>query len=305
VRAVVRTEHLAELSALFPIEELPDLIYSPYHLPDRRPGLAELTDLVAQERSAYLARIRPVDRVICVSEGVRDTYLEVGADPEKLTVVRNGIRTIPANSSRRQTRQRLEIAEDRPLVLSVGRMIDVKGHLFTLGAVEEVRRLRPDVLFLWVGGGPLEAVLRERVAEAGLEDSVCFAGHRDDVPDLIVAADLFLLASMVEGLPLVVLEAMAAGRPVVATRVCGTSEVVEDGVTGRLVESGRLDGSGDVVALANAILEPLLDLPLAVRWGNAGRARYEQNFTAARMAAETAAVYDELLASPGIGVARP
>jgi glycosyltransferase involved in cell wall biosynthesis len=214
-------------------------------------------------------------------------------------VVRNGIRASPATSSREQTRERLGIAEDRPVVLSVGRMIDVKGHLFTLGAVEEVRRRGHDVLFLWVGGGPMEAALRERVAGEGLEDCVRFAGHRDDVPDLIAAADLFLLASMAEGLPLVLLEAMAASRPVVATRVCGTREVVEDGVTGRLVESGRLDGSGDVVALADAILEPLTDAHTAARWGSAGRARFEERFTADRMARESAAVYDELLTSSG------
>jgi hypothetical protein len=69
VADIVRTEHLAELSVLLPIEELPDLVYSPYHLPDRRPRLAELTEMVARERSAYLERVRPVDRIICVSEG--------------------------------------------------------------------------------------------------------------------------------------------------------------------------------------------------------------------------------------------
>lgn len=299
VRGIVRTEHLAELSALFATEELPDLVHSPYHLPDRRPAVAELTEMMADQRNTYLERIQPVDRIICVSAGVRDTYLEVGVDPERLRVVRNGIRALPATSSRQETRARLRIAEDRPVVLSVGRMIDVKGHLFTLRAVQEVRRRRPDVLFLWVGGGPLEADLRERVAESGLADSVSFAGHRDDVLDLIAASDVFLLASMVEGLPLVVLEAMAAGRPVVATRVCGTSEVVEDGVTGRLVESGRLDGSGDAAALAEAILEPLVDPSSAARWGSAGRARVEAEFTAARMAQETAAVYDELLTGRG------
>jgi glycosyltransferase involved in cell wall biosynthesis len=85
----------------------------------------------------------------------------------------------------------------------------------------------------------------------------------------------------------------------VGTRVCGTSEVVEDRVTGRLVESGRLDGTGDTSALAAAILEPLVDRDLGARWGSAGRERFEREFTSARMARDTAAVYDELLGPDG------
>lgn len=298
VPAIVRTEHLAELPATFATEDLPDLVYSPYHLPDRRPGIEELEALVARDRAAYLEMAERVDRIICVSAGVRDSYAEVGVDPRKLRVVRNGIRPTPTACSREAVRERLGLSLDRPVVLSVGRMIDVKGHLFTLRAIAEVVRRRPDVLFVWVGGGPLEDELRRRVRDLGLQESVWFAGQREDVPDLICSADLFLLASMVEGLPLVVLEAMAAGRPVVATRVCGTSEVVQDGVTGRLVESGRLDGSGDTAALTAAILEPLEDPDLAAAWGSAGRALFESEFTCARMARETAAIYDELIARP-------
>jgi glycosyltransferase involved in cell wall biosynthesis len=299
VPGLVRTEHLAELPAIFPTEELPDLIYSPYHLPDRRPDVEELQAMVERDRAAYLDVARLVDRVVTVSACVGNTYVEAGLEPQKLRVVRNGIRPTPASCRREAVRERLGVPLDRPVVLSVGRMIDVKGHLFTLGAVPEVVRHLPDALFLWVGGGPLEGQLRERVSEEGLQESVWFAGHRDDVPDLICATDLFLLASMVEGLPLVVLEAMAAGRPVVGTRVCGTSEVVEDRVTGRLVESGRLDGTGDTSALAAAILEPLVDRDLGARWGSAGRERFEREFTSARMARDTAAVYDELLGPDG------
>jgi glycosyltransferase involved in cell wall biosynthesis len=295
VPTVVRTEHLAELAAVFATEELPDLIYSPYHLPDRRPDVDEVAELVAADRARYLAHLKLVDRVVCVSSGVRDSYLDVGVEPDLIRVVPNGIRAAPAISSTAETRERLGIAPTTKVVLSVGRMIDVKGHLFTLRAVEQVIRAQDDVLFLWIGGGPLEEELRARVSAAGLPDHVRFAGHRDDVPDVIAAADVFLLASMVEGLPLVVLEAMAAGRPVVGTRVPGTSEVVEDGVTGRLVESGGLDGSGESEALAEAILEPLRNPQLAASWGAAGRALFEEKFTARRMAANTARVYEEFL----------
>lgn len=295
VPTVVRTEHLAELAAVFATEDLPDLIYSPYHLPDRRPHVDEVAEMVAADRARYLAHLKLVDRVVCVSSGVRDSYLDVGVEPDLIRVVPNGIRAAQATSSATETRERLGVAPATKVVLSVGRMIDVKGHLFILGAVDRVIRSQDDVLFLWIGGGPLEEELRARVSAAGLGEHVCFAGHRDDVPDVIAAADVFLLASMVEGLPLVVLEAMAAGLPVVGTCAPGTSEVVKSGVTGRLVEPGGLDGSGNTEALAEAILEPLRDPQLASSWGAAGRALFEEEFTAQRMAANTAHVYEELL----------
>jgi glycosyltransferase involved in cell wall biosynthesis len=153
----------------------------------------------------------------------------------------------------------------------------------------------PDAVFVWVGGGPLEAELRERVQTLGLEDSVRFAGQRNDVPDLMAAADLLVLPSLVEGLPLVVLEAMASGLPVVGTCVTGTSEAVVDDVTGRLVPPGRLTGPSDASELVAAISQVLQDPVRAARWGAAGRAMVERDFNAARMAAETAKVYQELL----------
>jgi glycosyltransferase involved in cell wall biosynthesis len=295
VPAVVRTEHLAEPSAVFPTDELPDLLHSPYHHPDRRLSDAEVAELVTALQREYLDVVELVDRVICVSEGVRDSFLEVGVEQAKLRVVRNGIRPSRGGVSAENARGRLHLPPERRIVLSVGRMVELKGHRFILGAVDKVVRSRPEAVFLWVGTGPLETELREGVRMMGLDEWVWFAGERSDVPDLMAAADVFLLASTVEGLPLVVLEAMAAARPVVATRVPGTSEVVIDDVTGRLVERGRLDGTGDTDALAAAILEPLEDRKLASAWGSAGRARVQREFSSERMARQTAEVYVELL----------
>ena len=127
----------------------------------------------------------------------------------------------------------------------------------------------------------------------GLAGRVLFLGQRDDVPELMAGSDLLALPSLFEGLPLSALEAMAAGLPVVGTRVCGTSEAVLDGVTGRLVEPG------DPEALAEAIVEVLQAPGLAARMGAAGRLRVEREFGAARMACETAAIYEELRARAG------
>ena len=109
------------------------------------------------------------------------------------------------------------------------------------------------------------------------------------MPELLTACDLFVLPSIFEGLPLIVLEAMAAARPVVATRVCGTAETVRDGETGRLVEARNPS------ALADAIVEALTQPAKAAQWGRAGQSLYWSEFTAARMARQTAALYHDLL----------
>ncbi len=294
--AVVRTEHLAELTSIFSTEQLPDLVYSPYHRAGRRLDVGELNQLVRDHRADYRLLTEQIDRLICVSEGVRDSLVETGAVPvDKLRVVRNGIEAQPAVSGRAETRQRLGIGAEAKIVLTVGRMIDVKAHHHLLEAVPAVVERQPTARFLWIGGGPLEQELDVEVRRLGLEDSVILAGQRGDVPDVIAAADLFVLPSLVEGLPLGVLEAMAAGLPVVGTHVCGTSEVIVDGVTGRLVEPGGLAGPGNPAPMADAILEILQDPQLATQWGSAGKARVEREFSAERMARETADVYDELL----------
>ena len=167
-----------------------------------------------------------------------------------------------------------------------------KGHAVLIEALPAVLARHP-ALRVWLAGhGPLENDLRRAVEARGLGAVVRFLGHRADVPDLLAGADLFVLPSRFEGLPLAALEAMAAARPVVATRVGGTDEAVLDGVTGRLVEPG------DPEALGAAIAATLGRPEEAARFGAAGRERFLGAFTASRMADETARLYDRLGVSP-------
>jgi len=171
-------------------------------------------------------------------------------------------------------------------------MVRQKGYQDLLEVVPGVSARRPDARFVWAGEGSLEGELRARARALDVEHAVCFLGRRADVPDLLAAADLFVLPSRFEGLPLVALEAMAAGLPVIGTRVCGTSEVVLDGVTGRLVPPGAAP------ELTAAILEALEQPERSTRWGAAGRERVEREFSAGRMTRETIAVYEELFHQP-------
>jgi glycosyltransferase involved in cell wall biosynthesis len=136
-----------------------------------------------------------------------------------------------------------------------------------------------------VGTGPLQDVLMDAVRRHGLDQHVLFLGQQDDVPKLMGTADILALTSRFEGLPLVVLEAMAAGIPVVATRVGGTEEAVRHGITGLLVEPGR------PAEVAAALIEVLGNPAWAAQLGERGRIRAQRCFSAERMARETLALY--------------
>lgn len=292
---VLRTEHLADLTVVFDLDELPDLVYSPYHLGDRRPSRDQLAEMVAGNRAEHCAMVRNVDLVIGVSSGVRDSFVTSGVPADKTRVVRNGITPRPPTADVASVRGSVGVADTDRVVLTTGRLIDVKGHSYLLDAVPAVVDRHPDVRFVWVGDGPLREELGTLVAERDLKDAVLFAGHRTDVPDVMASSDLFVLPSFVEGLPLSVLEAMGAGLPVVGTRVVGTTDVILDRITGRLVPPGRLAATADTTELSAAIDEILSDPGRAEEWGRAGEERLHAEFTTSRMADETAAVYGELL----------
>jgi glycosyltransferase involved in cell wall biosynthesis len=270
--AGVRAAHLAGIPAVVRTEHLPYL----------------LTDL--DQRAEYAQLTTIVDRIITVSEEAGRGYLEAGVPASKLRVVLNGIDQRKGTKRRLEIRAELGLPLDARLVLTVGRMTEQKGHRHLLHAVPHIIRRHPDAYFLWGGVGPLWDSLRREVRQMGLEERVHFLGQHEDVADLMCSSDLFVLPSLFEGLPLCALEAMDAGLPIVGTRVCGTNEVVEDGVTGLLVEPG------EPVALAHAVNECLHNTERSMRWGDMGRVRALQRFTAKSMAHETSEVYSEVLA---------
>lgn len=230
------------------------------------------------------------DRIICVSAGVRDSFAAAGVDAHRLCVVRNGIDARTPSAGPAAVRRRLpNIPRGARLVVTVARFTEQKGYHDLLQAVPPVIERVPDAHFLWVGTGPLFQELTNRVRTTGIGEHVHFPGTIADVPDLLAASEVLVLPSRFEGLPLVALEAMAAGLPVVATRVCGTDEVVVDGRTGLLVEAGAPR------ALANALISVLAAPHAAREMGRAGRRRFYDEFTAARMAAETVGVYRSVL----------
>ena len=235
----------------------------------------------------YKSGLVAVDRLICVSAGTLESFARIGVPAGKLRLIRNGVERPQLRSSPKETRARLGLPSQTPIVLTAGRLRPVKDFATLLEAIPAVVEQFPQTCLLVAGEGELHSDLRRRAIELGIDERVRFLGRRDDLPDLMGASDLFALTSLSEGLPLVVLEAMALGLPVVATRTAGIVEAVHDGVNGRLVNPK------DPAALASSMLEVLEHPETARAWGEEGRALFERSFTAERMALETESVYLE------------
>jgi glycosyltransferase involved in cell wall biosynthesis len=226
-------------------------------------------------------------RLIAISDAVR-RFLEVaGHDPTKLLTIRYGLDELPPARSE-PTPAAAGIPADAPLALAVGRLIEQKDHATLLRAFALVRRAVPQARLAILGSGPLETVTRGLVKELELEDAVALPG-RTAIRDWLERADVFVHTSRWEGFGIVLLEAMLAGLPVVATRVSAVPEVVADGETGLLVEAG------DFAGLATALETLLTDRKRASALGEAGRRRALEEFSVARMAERTHAVYEEAL----------
>jgi glycosyltransferase involved in cell wall biosynthesis len=165
----------------------------------------------------------------------------------------------------------------------------VKGLEIFLKAAHIICRQKPNVKFIIAGDGPLMPALRAQVREYNLDKKVLFLGHRDDGYDILKLIDLFVLPSLNEGIPMVLLEALALARPVIASRVGGIPEVIEDGVSGLLVTPGRED------ELAQSCVALMDNYNFAQELGIAGRKRVEERFSARVMAEKVAEVYRTLV----------
>jgi glycosyltransferase involved in cell wall biosynthesis len=239
------------------------------------------------------------DLVIAVCELARQAEIErAGVSPEKVVTVYNGLDAAEFAGVDQEraalVRQGLAIPRGTPVVAAVGRLHPQKDFPTLLRAMARVHEAVPGARLLVVGDGMLRGDLEAQARSLELSSSVVFTGQRADVPELLNAVDLFALSSLWEGLPNVVLEAMAAGLPVVGTRVGGVPEVVVDGVTGILVPPR------DPEALASGIAQLLSDSELSQRMGDAGRARVVEQYSVERMVRETEVLYEGLLAKKGV-----
>ena len=241
---------------------------------------------------AFARRAR---RLIAISDAVRAFLESAGHDAAKLTTIHYGLDSLPAARSS-PTPAEAGIPEGVPLALAVGRLIAQKDHATLLRAFARVREAHPDVRLAILGSGPLEADTRALARSLGLEDAVALPG-RTEIRDWLERADVLVHTSRWEGFGIVLLEAMLAGLPIVATAVSAVPEVVVDGETGALVAAGDVDG------VARELGALLGDADRRTRLGEAGRQRARTEFSVTRMAERTIEVYEEI--GSGAAVPRP
>lgn len=231
---------------------------------------------------------------VCEADTRKGARLHI-LDPQRTDTVYNGIRATSdedhatAIARRGGFRAELSLQPNQPLVLSVGRFHQQKDFPTMLRAWSQVRERVPGAVLALVGGGELGGRLRELAVALSLGDSVRFVSPRPGLGAVYADADLFALSSLWEGLPYVVLEAMDAGLPVVATSVDGLPEAVEEGVTGTLVPAAEPG------ALADALVTLLLDRDARERMGQAGRARVHERFQLSGMIEGVMDVYGKVI----------
>lgn len=208
--------------------------------------------------------------VICDGEDVRRQLIEEqGLSPRNVVTVYNGVDTAlyGAPGDREHERRALGIGPDQPVVGTVARLEPVKDQATLLGAFERVVAAVPEARLVLIGDGSVRAALEEQARSPGLAGKVHFLGRRPDVAALLPVMDIFALSSVSEGLPLTILEAMAAALPCVSTAVGAVPEAIVEGETGHVVPVGNPD------ALAAALLPLVRDAALRKRQGTAGQTR--------------------------------
>jgi glycosyltransferase involved in cell wall biosynthesis len=229
-----------------------------------------------------------VDRVITVSRAnARSLERLHHIGSEKIRVVYNGVPD-PGPRGKLEARKELGIDENALLIIEIGELSKRKGQMLLLDAMARLHRKEGWVLWI-VGDGPERYTQEQRAGELGLAQRVVFTGYREDVGRILAASDILVLPSELEGMPYVVIEAMALGLPVVASNVDGVPEVIRDGETGLLVPSGEV---GPLVA---SLRELMRQADLRERLGRRGRQVYESGFRLDLAVSGVLDVYRELL----------
>jgi len=245
--------------------------------------------LAAEKLLGPLAR-----QLVAVGYAQRDSLVHhVGYAPRMLEVVWNGVELEDHGydeSRRSALRKELGIADGETVIGSVAVLTEQKGIPVLLETARSMLQTGSSLRFIIVGGGPLEESLRKKCGEMGLADRVGFTGWREDASEILKLFDIFVMPSLWEAMPIVLLEAMAAARAVVATTVGDIPYIIRDG------ETGLLAPAGDPEALAERLLRLAEDPGLRRRLGEAGQRSYSEQFTARTMAAAYEDLYQRLTA---------
>jgi glycosyltransferase involved in cell wall biosynthesis len=233
------------------------------------------------------------EKVICVSDDLHKRCLASGVSPHRCVLIENAIdaeeyqRTLAIS----QAKGRLKLPSGRLVIGAVGRLSPEKGYDHLIRAVDVLLRAGKDIELVIVGDGDDRPRLRELISDLGQNERIHLLGYRSDTMEIYQAMDVLALSSLREGLPNVVLEAMALEVPVVATRVGGIPRLIRNGENGLIVEPGSSE------ALVPALDRLLGDESLRLRLGRAGRETIESNYSFSARMQKVRAIYEEVLAT--------
>jgi glycosyltransferase involved in cell wall biosynthesis len=259
----------------------------------RRPGLRQLRDLYSQRSMGYA--LRNSQFVTGCSEAVLESLTAYAPRKENWRILPYGIEIPPPASAdaRRGLRAEFGWPPDAPVILHVGRFIEQKNHSGLLEIFARILKEIPAARLLLVGEGPLQDEVKNEITARGLENKAVCAGVRSDVPQLMSNSDLFLFPSLHEGFGLVAIEANGAGLPVVAARIPGVTEAVQNN------ETAFLHPLPGVTEMAQSSVELLRNADLRKKMGEAGRARVQRKFTRAASAENLLQLYRDCLTQDG------
>ena len=284
---------VGRIAALLAGDARPPIVVHTYHGHVLRGYFGPLRTFGFRLLERWLARV--TTSLIAVSPEVRDDLVRLGVAPrEKFTVVRLGIeleQRIADRDGREETRRVLGIAPERFMVGWIGRMTGVKRTSDVLLAFKRLRQRGVDACLCMVGDGPEREQVERRAHELGIMRDTLFLGYQEEVAPFYAAFDAMILPSGNEGTPVSAIESLAAGRPVVATRVGGVPDVVRDGEDGFLVDLGAVD------QLADSLERLAEDPALRDAMGNAGRARVLSRYSVRRLVDDVDRLYRTLLAT--------
>ena len=235
-------------------------------------------------------------RVIAVSESVKMDIIKQGVVADKISVIYNGIdlNNLRLGENSAKIREEFGLKPNQPIIGSVARLCKNKGQHVLIKAAQEVVRNCPDAVFILVGedllqGGVYRKKLEGLANDLGLKQQIIFAGYRADVMEFMRVFDLFVLPSAFEGLAIVILEAMVASKPVIASLEGGTPEIVVDGQTGTLTTFEDSD------KLAQAIIYHLKNPEISKKMGERGYERVKEHFSLSQMLDKVMGIYQELV----------
>jgi len=231
-------------------------------------------------------------RIIANSQATKRALLQHAPwlDPERIEVIYNGIDTRPfGKESARNFRAEWNVKSDEPLVGFVGQLDERKGIHVLLAAFQRIRRELPKARLVFVGEGPLRKLIADETTSHNWGDAIILPGFLDDIIGVMQAIDILILPSLWEGFGIVLIEAMAAGKPTISTNTSSMPEIVVDGETGYLVPPGDAD------ALADRAIQSLCDTALRDKLGQAARQRVSEKFTHQRMIEEVEALFQREL----------